>query len=189
MQPVFLTFDDGPDPDWTPQVLDQLSRAQCRATFFVIGDCARREPALLRRIAAEGHEVGNHTLSHRHPWTMSSEAARDQVRHGCAVIAGILGHAPRFYRAPHGRNRSCMTEEARACGETAVDWDLSAIDWGPFGTAARIAARLQQVRAGNIVLMHDGRNRHNRPGELLRVLPGFFDEMHARGLTSVALGA
>jgi len=180
--PVHLTFDDGPDPRWTPEILDVLAAAGVCATFFVIGNQARRYPMLVRRASAEGHEIANHTLDHRHPWTMSATVARRQVRDGAVALADILGYAPRLYRAPHGRQRACMVEEAMACGETPVHWDLSAVDWGPLGTPRRIARRLQRVRANDVVLMHDGRNRHNRPGDLLRVLPGFLDELPRRQL-------
>ena len=74
-QHVYLTFDDGPDPRWTPQILDLLAQARMHATFFAIGECAQREPALMRSVAAGGHAVGNHTFSHRHPWLMRSRAA------------------------------------------------------------------------------------------------------------------
>lgn len=186
--PIFLTFDDGPDRDWTPRVLDLLAQADARATFFVLGEQALREPALVRRIAAEGHAVGNHTFSHRHPWTLTWDQAVAQVQGGCNAIETVLGQRPRFYRAPHGRDRRCMTDAAVACGETPVGWHLSAVDWGPLGTASRIATRLRRAGAGNIVLMHDGRNRHNRPDELLRVLPAFLAELAGRNLHPVAIG-
>lgn len=182
--PVYLTFDDGPDPRWTPQILAVLAAAQVQATFFAIGACARRWPELLRRVSADGHEIANHTFEHRHPWTMSTAAARRQVIDGANAIADVLGRAPRFYRPPHGRNRRCMTEAARECGETSVHWDLSAVDWGWLGTADRIAQRLGRVCAGNIVLMHDGANRHNHPEELLRVLPRFLEELPGRNLSA-----
>jgi peptidoglycan-N-acetylglucosamine deacetylase len=185
---VYLTFDDGPDPQWTPKILDALAAAQVRATFFVIGACARRSPDLLRRAKAEGHEIANHTFDHKHPWTMSAAAARQQVLDGAKAIADIVGCAPRFYRAPHGRSRPCMNEAARECGETPVHWDISAIDWGWLGTAERIAHRLQRVRAGQIVLMHDGANRHNHPDELLRILPGFLHGLQRRNMRAVPLG-
>ena len=180
MTPVFLTFDDGPDPRWTPRVLDVLAQACVPATFFVIGEAAARESALVRRIAAEGHAVGNHTRSHKHPWVMGSRAARGEVREGSRMIADVLGHAPRHFRAPHGRERDCMIDEASQCGQSLVRWDLSAIDWGPLGTAARIAKRLERTAADDIILMHDGRNRHNRPDELLRALPAFLQALAAR---------
>lgn len=80
-----------------------------------------------------------------------------------------------------------MTDAARECGETAVGWSLSAVDWGWLGTADRIARRLRRVAAGDIVLMHDGANQHNHPEELLRVLPGFLDELQRRNLQPAAL--
>jgi len=185
---VFLTFDDGPDPQWTPRVLDALAAAGVRATFFAIGCAARESPHLVRRAAAEGHEIGNHTYAHRHPWLMTTAQARREVRDAAHALEDILGRAPRFYRAPHGRNRACMTDEARLCGEDTVLWDRSAVDWGPMGRAERIAARLYRTHAQDIVLMHDGRNRHNRPEELLKVLPGFLEDLRWRGLEAVALG-
>lgn len=186
-QAIYLTFDDGPDPRWTPQILELLAQAQMQATFFAIGECAQREPALTRRVAAAGHAVGNHTFSHRHPWLMSSRAARAQVRDGAKALSDATGKAPVLYRPPHGRARPCMTNEARLHGERVVMWDRSAIDWGWLGTSPRIAARLSRVRAGHIVLMHDGQNVHNRPDQLLAVLPDFLRELASRGLRSQAL--
>lgn len=184
---VYLTFDDGPDAEWTPHILDALADAGMHATFFAIGAEALREPALVRRIAAEGHAIGNHTFSHRHPWLMTPQAARAQVRDGAHAISDVLGHPPRLYRPPHGRERACMAEEAQTLGEHVVLWNLSAVDWGPFGRARRIENRLAQVRAHDIVLMHDGRNRHNRPDQLLQVLPEFLHDLARRGLRSHCL--
>lgn len=185
---IYLTFDDGPDEEWTPRVLDALAEARARATFFVVGEFVRRTPALLRRIAAEGHDIGNHTHNHRHPWIMSDRAAREAVRVGAEIIAETIGRLPRFYRAPHGRNRRCMTQEAEKLGACCIGWDLSAVDWGPFGTAPKIAARLNRAESGDILLMHDGRNRHNRPDELMRVLPGFLDDLATRKVSCHILG-
>ena len=181
---VCLTFDDGPDAQWTPQVLDLLAAAQVRATFFMIGQQVRRFPELARRVAAAGHEVANHTFSHRHPWWMSTRHACEQVRDGTAALSDVLGVEPHFYRAPHGRRRRCMIEEAHAAGQAVVGWNRSAIDWGRLGTAAGIARRLQRVAAGTVLLMHDGRNRHNRPDQLVQVLPQFLAQLAARGLSA-----
>jgi peptidoglycan-N-acetylglucosamine deacetylase len=189
MQPVYLTFDDGPDPEWTPRILDLLGDAHAQATFFVIGEAARKSPSLVRRIVAEGHALGNHTLSHRHPWTMTAHAARAQVRDGASAISEAAGAAPAWFRPPHGRRRACMADEAQRLGERVVVWDVSAIDWGPMGAAPRIEERLEGVRDGQIVLMHDGRNRHNRPDQLLQALPCLFRRMREAGLSSAVLGA
>lgn len=170
---VYLTFDDGPDPRWTPRILDLLAQAEVRATFFVVGRLARERVALLRRIAAHGHELGNHTWSHRHPWTLSETAARREVRDGAAAIADLLGRPARFFRPPHGRVRRSMIEEAEAHGQGLVPWSLSAVDWGPLGSARGIARRLARARPGDILLMHDGGWGINRPAELMQALPAF----------------
>lgn len=185
MLPVHLTFDDGPDPDWTPRILDMLAEAGAQGTFFVIGEQARKAPSIVRRIVAEGHALGNHTLSHRHPWTMTPRTARAEVRDGAAAIGEAAGAAPALFRPPHGRRRFCMTDEARRLGERVVMWDVSAIDWGPMGAAKRIDQRLASARPGQIVLMHDGRNRHNRPDQLLLALPSLLRRLRDQRLAAL----
>lgn len=184
---VYLTFDDGPDPEWTPRVLDVLEQEDVKATFFAIGQQAQRAPDLMRRIHAAGHAVGNHTFSHRHPWFMSQRTARAQVRDGANALSDVLGVSPRFYRPPHGRQRACMIDEAQRCGQRVVLWDISAVDWGPLGAAEGIEKRLDVVKSGDVVLMHDGRNQHNRPDQLLRVLPQFLRKLADRGLEPAPL--
>ncbi|WP_129642095.1 polysaccharide deacetylase family protein [Peristeroidobacter agariperforans] len=186
---VYLTFDDGPDPEWTPRVLDALEQEGVKATFFAIGQQAQRLPDLLRRAHEAGHAVGNHTFSHRHPWFMSQRAARAQVRDGANAISDVLGVQPGFYRPPHGRERACMSDEAHRCGEQVVLWNVSAIDWGPLGAADGIEKRLDAVKAGDIVLMHDGQNKHNRPDQLLKILPLFLRKLSDRGLRPALLPA
>lgn len=186
---VYLTFDDGPDPEWTPRVLDVLDKESVKATFFAIGQQAQRLPELVRRVHDAGHAVGNHTFSHRHPWFMSQRTARAQVRDGANAIRDVLGVEPGFYRPPHGRERACMTDEAHRCGEQVVLWNLSAIDWGPLGALEGIQKRLDTVKAGDIVLMHDGQNKHNRPDQLLQVLPLFLRKLSERGLCTALLPA
>jgi peptidoglycan/xylan/chitin deacetylase (PgdA/CDA1 family) len=184
---VYLTFDDGPDAEWTPRVLDVLAKAGARATFFVVGRAVHAAPALLRRIAADGHEIGNHTYGHRHPWTMRESEARREVRDGAAAIADTLGRAPCGFRPPHGRARRCMVEEAALSGQRTVLWSLSAIDWGPLGHASSIAARLNKVGPCDVVLMHDGRCRHNRPDQMLQVLPGLLARLDERRLAPAVI--
>jgi peptidoglycan-N-acetylglucosamine deacetylase len=169
---IALTFDDGPDPHWTPRILDQLAAAGCRATFFMVGLQALRHPGLVRRVLADGHEIGNHTWSHRNPWTMPAHAARREVSDGSAAIADAAGIAPRYFRPPYGRLRACMIRQAEHHGEKLMLWTLSARDWGLFGAScAAIKARLDRARPGDIVLMHDAHRGINRPDQLIRVLP------------------
>jgi peptidoglycan-N-acetylglucosamine deacetylase len=184
---VFLTFDDGPDPVWTPRMLDILRARHVQATFFTIGRAARQHVALMQRIVSDGHRIGNHTWSHRHPWTLATGAARREVRDGAAAIADATGVAPQAFRPPHGRLRRCMIDEAARGGQRTVLWSLSAIDWGPFGSAERIAARLNRAQPGEVVLMHDGRPAVNRPPALLAALPGLLDALAHRRLQAALL--
>lgn len=184
---VYLSFDDGPDARWTPQILDLLAQANVRATFFVVGRRAMEQAALVRRIVADGHALGNHTWSHRHPWAMGASAARREVRDGAAVIADLTACPPKHFRPPHGRLRDCMIEEAESGGQELVLWTRSAVDWGPLGVARRIARRLAATQAGDIVLMHDGGHGINCPRELLKALPEFLASLGRRGLTPALL--
>ena len=184
---VRLTFDDGPDLTWTSRVLDVLAEANASATFFMIGSHAQRHPELVRRVADAGHAIGNHTLTHAHPWRIGRRRAIAEVRDGAAAIADVCGAAPKLFRPPHGARRRCMLEEASARDETVVMWDISAIDWGLLGTSPRIAKRLARVRDGQIVLMHDGQNKHNRPDQMLAVLPDFLRALKNQGPASAVL--
>lgn len=179
---VYLTFDDGPDPEWTPRFLDVLEEAEVRATFFVVGHAARRYRTLMRHVATAGHAIGNHTYAHRHPWMMTPSEARREVADGSAAIADVLGEVPRLFRPPHGRLRPTMTEAAADHGQRTVLWSLSAGDWGPFARASRIESRLARTAAGDIVLMHDGRNRRNHPWETLQALPALLERLREAGL-------
>ena len=187
MLPIYLTFDDGPDPDWTPRILDLLAQAQMQATFFAIGRCVERTPALARRIVEAGHALGNHTYNHKHPWVLSPATARREVRDGAMALSDATGQASQWFRPPYGRRRPCMTDEAQRQGERVVLWDISAVDWDPLGARAQIERRLERVRANEIVLMHDGRNRRNRPDQLVQALPAFFDGLRQRNLRSFSL--
>lgn len=184
---VYLSFDDGPDPRWTPRILDLLAQANVPATFFVVGRRAIEQAALVRRIAAHGHALGNHTWSHRHPWTMRASTARKEVRDGAAAIADLIGRAPKCFRPPHGRLRRCMIEEAERCGQELVLWNRSAVDWGPLGAARGIALRLAATQAGEIVLMHDSAQGINCPQELVKALPEFLANLGRRGLKPALL--
>src|SRR5690554_3559331 len=139
--PIYLTFDDGPDPEFTPRLLDILDLFQIKATFFVVGSACQQHPELLRRILAAGHTLGNHTQNHRHPWFINDDNARREVNYAAQLIMDILGEPLSFFRPPYGRQRRTMLDEASALGMETVLWDRSAIDWGMLASEDGISAR------------------------------------------------
>lgn len=184
---VCLTFDDGPDPVYTPLILDILAEHKVRANFFVLGETAARYPYLIGRMIAEGHVVGNHTYSHCHPWMITAQRARLEVSDATKVIRQITGQAPRWFRPPHGRLRTAMLKQVHAENMATVLWSRSAIDWGLMATAAGISQRLHDIRANDIVLMHDGQRQHNHPEILLQQLPAFIQWLRQEKLQPVTL--
>jgi len=186
-QVVSLTFDDGPDPQHTPRILDVLAEHKTQATFFVLGEAAERHPHLIERMANEGHTVANHTYSHCHPWTISSQRARAEVAQTTRVITQVTGKAPRWFRPPHGRLRKAMLDEACTQHMTTVLWNHSIIDWGLMGTKAGIIARLQEIEPGDIVLMHDGVRHNNRPDIIAQQLPLLMEYLAKRCIVPITL--
>ena len=184
---LFLTFDDGPDPEWTPRVLDVLAQCEVRATFFVLGRLASRHQTLLRRALGLGHALGNHSYAHRHPWLLSARSARAEVRDGADAVAQATGAWPRWYRPPHGRLGRYGRDAARECGESIALWSRSAVDWGPLASGASVARRLDGIGPGEIVLLHDGPLRHNHPACTLAALPVVLEALGRRGLQSAPL--
>lgn len=152
---IALTFDDGPDPVHTPRVLDRLAALDVRATFFVVGSKVAAYPDLVRRIVAEGHELGNHTYNHRYLPLQRSQTVRDELARTDDAIARVTGSVPRLARPPYGGRSPRNVRAFARAGKQLVLWDVNSWDWKgapPADTAARVLAR---VRPGSIVLMHD----------------------------------
>lgn len=186
---IYLSFDDGPDPEWTPQVLDLLKAAAIRATFFVIGQNAVKHPQLIRRIENEGHDLGNHTWCHRHPLFLRSKEAQREVRDATYALEDLTGNTIRWFRPPHGYLRQCMIDQADECGQTTVLWSVSARDWGPFTSTKAISSRLMNANAGDILLMHDGHRLINHPNKTCPALPDLIKGLSDRRLKPAALSA
>jgi peptidoglycan-N-acetylglucosamine deacetylase len=180
--PISLTFDDGPDPIYTQKILDLLADYDVKATFFVLGEAAEQFPYLLEKMLKAGHSIGNHTYSHHHPWMMSSSRAMYEVERTTNIIKDITGIAPRWFRPPFGRLRSAMRKQAQSEKMTTVLWSHSIIDWGLLGTEAGISKRLDSIKPGDIVLMHDGKREHNHPEILIQCLPKFLQSLSKRSL-------
>jgi peptidoglycan/xylan/chitin deacetylase (PgdA/CDA1 family) len=160
-----LTFDDGPNPAWTPKLLDTLAARDVRATFFLLGSFAQAEPQLVRRIVAARHLIGNHSWSHPNLAQISSGQIRDQLARTQDMLEQITGAQVNYFRPPFGARRPAVFRIARSLGLTPVLWNAMTSDWSqPSFTriAEQLASKIDRLNrrglAANIVL-HDGNHR------------------------------
>lgn len=166
-----LTFDDGPDPTWTPRVLQLLKAAHVHATFCLVGRRVAKYPALVRAIVAGGHALCNHSWSHdeklawRSPLDVQQELERTQ-----AAVRRAAGVTPRLFRAPGGVWSPGLMREARRQGMSPLEWNVDPRDWARPGTPAIVRGVLRSVRPGAVVLLHDGGGDRSQTVLALRVL-------------------
>jgi peptidoglycan/xylan/chitin deacetylase (PgdA/CDA1 family) len=190
---VGLTFDDGPDPEVTPRVLDLLDRHQAKATFFCVGEAAAAYPAIARDIVRRGHGLENHSHRHSHAFAFYGlTRLRRDVETAQATLTGVAGRAPRFFRAPMGLRSPMLDPVLAKCGLRYVSWTrrgFDAIHRNPGEVLRRLADGLA---AGDILLLHDGGASNRTAGVdsvVLAVLPDLLERISARGLKSVTLTA
>ncbi|OAF09201.1 chitooligosaccharide deacetylase NodB [Bradyrhizobium centrolobii] len=188
---VYLTFDDGPDPFCTPDILDVLADHRVPATFFVIGAYAVDHPKLIRRMIAEGHGVGNHTMNHREFSRCDPVEVQDEILTASAAIKTACPLASlRHVRAPYG----IWTDEALAAsasaGLAAMNWSVDPKDWSRPGAESIVEAVLTAVRPGAIVLLHDGcppdereRGIHACRDQTLKAVSQLIPALHNRGFS------
>ncbi|MCX4782534.1 polysaccharide deacetylase family protein [Streptomyces sp. NBC_01264] len=167
-----LTFDDGPDPHYTPGILDTLARHGVRAMFFVCGERAVDNQDLLRRMVAEGHVIGNHTWTHPQLTTISRPAMASEIGRTSEVVQQAVGTAPLWFRAPYGAWNRAAFEIGAELGMEPLAWTVDTLDWMEPGTTVIVSRVLKQAAPGVIVLNHDaGGNRSQSVQALASYLP------------------
>ncbi|MBJ6121545.1 polysaccharide deacetylase family protein [Sphingomonas mollis] len=194
---VALTFDDGPDPTWTPRLLDVLKRERAPATFFVTGANALGQGDLLRRIVAEGSELGNHSTTHPDLGQRSETTIRLELNATERLVEGYTGRAMRLFRPPFlgdadpdRRDELHATRVAAGMGYLTVGLNVDPLDWQAPAAAAIVARTIAQVEAGTterpaqIVLLHDAGGDRT---QTLAALPGIIRGLRARGYDLVGV--
>ena len=152
---VALTFDDGPDPDWTPRVLDTLAARDVPATFFLVGDRALRAVGTAREIVARGHEVGSHGWSHRSFWLCGPRRTAHEIDRAQETLADLTGTTPRFFRPPWGMVNAAMFPILRTRGLQPVFWSIQPEGMRPTPADAQVTYVVGRAHPGAIVDLHD----------------------------------
>jgi peptidoglycan/xylan/chitin deacetylase (PgdA/CDA1 family) len=160
-----LTFDDGPNPAWTPRLLDLLGEHDVKATFFLVGKFAEAEPGLVRRVVAEGHLIGNHSWNHPNLALTAAGQVKEELRKTNDTLEQITGAPVKYFRPPFGARRPFVLKTARGLGLVPVTWNAMTNDWeepSAEAIAGRISSTINKLEqrgwAANIVL-HDGGHR------------------------------
>lgn len=185
---VALTFDDGPDPAWTPRVLDLLAEKRVRGSFFLVGERATRAPEVVRRIAAEGHEVASHAWTHRSLWLLGPRATEAEVARTHELLTALTGQAPRHFRPPWGMVNAALYGALRRHGERLVFWSLQPEGLRPVPAERQARLVLERAHPGAIVDLHDAEGAPAAPERLVAALPAMIDGLRDAGyeLTTVA---
>lgn len=149
---VALTFDDGPNEEYTPKLLDGLKKRNVRATFFLLGKQVEQYPELAKRISDEGHLIGCHAYEHKDLSRLSLDEACRQITDTNDLLYEVTGHRPMFMRPPYG---SCQEQLPEKTEMIEVLWDIDTVDWSLRNTDQVVKNTLKKVEDGSIILMHD----------------------------------
>jgi peptidoglycan/xylan/chitin deacetylase (PgdA/CDA1 family) len=160
---IFLSFDDGPDPVWTPEILKTLAKHGAKATFFELGQMIQAHPGLRELVVAGGNTIGNHSITHARLTKVSAARRHHEI---------FDGPKSRCFRPPYGASSPKVRADIKAAGMTQILWDVDARDWARPGTSAIVQSILNHAKRRNIILMHDGGgNRSQSVAALDKVLP------------------
>jgi peptidoglycan/xylan/chitin deacetylase (PgdA/CDA1 family) len=185
---VALTFDDGPDPEWTPRIVDALAEERVRGTFFLVGERATRAPEAVRAIVAGGHEVASHGWSHKNLWLCGPRRTAEEIDRAQEALASLSGSAPRFFRPPWGMVNAAMFPLLRARRLRPVFWSIQPEGLRPAPADAQAAYVVGHAHPGAIVDLHDAEGTRGAPERLLGALPTMIDGLRAAGYEFATVG-
>ena len=155
---VALTFDDGPSPVWTPQILDELKKEDVKATFFMVGHHVQKYPDIARRVAREGHGIGNHGYAHSVILYYTPAEIEEEIKYTEHVIREVTGETTTMFRPPKAWLRDSTKEKIRSMGYAVVLWSLNSKDWAGFPHRHIVRYLAARARGGDILLFHDSGN-------------------------------
>lgn len=167
---LHLTFDDGPDPRYTPKLLDLLAKYNIKASFFVVAQAAQKNPDIITRMKREGHIIGLHSLSHKNGMLQLPVSAWEDFEQAVNIMQQ-LGVPVRYFRPPWGHWNVISLTQLHRYGMTPVLWDVMAQDWRGDLTVETIEKRLlRRTTGGDIICLHDGRGENDAPARTIAAL-------------------
>ena len=181
---VALTFDDGPNPNYTPQILAVLQQYNVKATFFCLGQLVANFPDLVKEEYADGHVVGDHSWSHPNLGLLSSNDVATQLRQTADIIQQTIGVRPTFFRPPYGVFNTTVLTQANRMGLTTIIWNDEARDWMRPGIDVISSRILRLAGNGAIILLHDGGGNRS---QTVQALPTIITTLRAQGYKLVTL--
>lgn len=184
---IALTFDDGPDDKYTPQILDVLHRYHVPATFFVVGSRSQAHPAIIKRIVKEGHALGNHSYNHANPAMLTEAQFQKQIENTQLVLRQIIGFEPRLIRTPYGALNEVQLHWAAEHGFVIVNWDIDSLDWKQLSSTQILANILNHTHKGAIVLQHSAGGQRQDLSGTVKALPTLIEQLKMQGYELVTV--
>ncbi|WP_339314528.1 polysaccharide deacetylase family protein [Paenibacillus sp. FSL R10-2734] len=184
---IALTFDDVPDPRFTPQLLNILKKYHVKATFFVVGSRAKKHPAMVKRMIREGHAIGNHSYNHPQFVKLEMNDFRTQIIKTENIIQTLAGYKPRLIRPPYGDISEQQLKWAKNHGYTLVNWNVDSLDWKGLSKNQVRNNILANVGRGAIILQHGGGGPGSHLQGTIQALPEVITIMRKRGYTFVTV--
>lgn len=188
---IALTFDDGPSDIWTPKILDELKNAGVKATFFMTGEHVEKYPLVARRVAQEGHEIGNHTYKHQNLLYYTKEELKSDIKKTEEIIKNAAGAVTKYFRPPKAWLSKREKKKIKEMGYQIILWSLNSKDWVNFDDRHMINYILKNIRPGDIILFHDsggffaaeGGNRY----ETVLAIPRLIERLEEKGYKFVTI--
>ncbi|QEZ69940.1 polysaccharide deacetylase family protein [Paraclostridium bifermentans] len=185
---IALTFDDGPDEDFTPQILDILKKNNAKATFFVVGQKVGWNPEIVKRAFDEGHEIGNHTFTHINVCNNSPEKLNSEIIKTQEIIKKVTGKEPTWFRPPYRAINESLFNLMKSKDMKVVLWsDFDARDWSNPGVGNIISTIEKNAKNGSIVLLHDYNSIRNDKSQTIKALECIIPELQKQGYEFVTI--
>jgi len=184
---IALTFDDAPDSNFTPQILDVLKQEGVRATFFLVGNRIEAHPDMVRRIIEEGHIIGNHSYNHANLPKLTDAEFRDQIKRTDELIHEFTGYIPSYVRPPYGNISEEQIKWLASQHRKIVNWNVDSLDWKELNAEQVEANVLADIRPGSIVLQHAGGGTGADLSGTVLALPSIINKLRNEGIKFVTI--